>query len=292
MDKVARFFRKSYLCLTVLSLLLIFFQEGVAQPNAAQPTTSDVGATQSSPHRISLQFGYQRYATSEPILSPLHYQGSYRLWQPSYTYRGERSYHRLQLSRIEDELTSSVASSDEFDRQGYIDLFGVQLQYTFLRKLRKYTHWTLWVGGTLEFTYFDKESSYIYDWDGRAADGFIAPSPAVAGTVQLGKHHRLRGQFSITPLAYVAGRTYASNRPPLEMIGQELTVGNALRYGDWLTFINFINLRGELMYGYSLGKHWELQLAYGFQYYHYDKLGPFDVRSVINTLLMGISFSL
>ena len=76
------------------------------------------------------------------------------------------------------------------------------------------------------------------------------------------------------------------------MIDQELTVGNALRYGDWMTFVNFVNLRGELMYGYGLGEHWELQLSYGFQYYQYDKLGPFDVRAVVNTLLMGVAFNL
>lgn len=264
--------------LAVLSILVLVTQQSIAQ---------------SSPHRIGIQLGYQSYATAEPILSPLHYSDNYWLWQPSYTYSGEQHYHRFQLSRIESELSSSITSSTELGRQTYVDLLGWQMQYLFLRKIRNYNQWILWAGGTLEATYFDKEIFAAFDFiDGRAADVFIALSPTVAGTTPLGKNHQLRGQLSITPFAYVAGRTYASNRPPLEMIGQDLTVGNALRYGDWLTFINFVNLRGEMMYGYSLGKHWELQLTYNFQYYHYDKLGPFDVRTAINTLLTGVSFSL
>ncbi|MGB3587774.1 MAG: hypothetical protein WBA23_14600, partial [Tunicatimonas sp.] len=162
MSKIVRFVRKGVCCqLITLSALSIANQEGIAQPGADM--------AQSSPHRIGLQVGYQSYATSEPILSPFHYRGNYLLWQPSYTYRGQQHYHRFQLSRIEDELTYT-ASFDEFGRQSYVDLLGWQLQYTLLRKISKFNRWTLWVGGTLEATYFDKEIFHIYDFiDGRAA---------------------------------------------------------------------------------------------------------------------------
>ena len=253
---------------------------------------SIAGMAQKSAHQIGLQLGLQHYATSEPILSPLHYQGIYLFWQPSYTYRGNRHYHRFQVARARSELTSSITSSGEFGKQHYVDLLGWQLQYVYLRKAKEWSKSILWIGGMLDATYFDKEIFFIYDWDGRTADAFIAPALALAATTQLREHHSLRGQFSIAPLAYVAARTYALNRPPLALLDKELTVRNAIQYGDWLMLPNFVNHRGELTYRYSLGRYWVLGLTYDFQYYQYDKLKPFNVRAVTNTLLVGVTFNL
>ena len=261
----------------ILSLLL---------PLSLRPTSAQ------SQHAVSLQTGGQRYLTREPILSPLSYRGAYVPLQFSYAYTAERSHQEVRLLRGTGELTSSITSTNEFGRNHYVELLVLQFQYTYLRRFRANARYTVYGGGTLQAAYFDKDMTYLRGRDGRAADVFIAPAATGAIVATFGKQHQVRGQLVVSPLAYVAGRTYAANRPPLPLIGQELTVANALKYGDWLALPRFIDLRFEAEYQYQLSRHWSFRAAYQFQHYRYDKLGPFTVRSVVHTLLAGPAFRL
>ena len=241
---------------------------------------------------FSLQTGGQRYLTREPILSPLSYRGAYVPLQFSYAYTAERSHQEVRLRRGTGELTSSITSASEFGRNHYAELLALQFQYTYLRRFRANARYTVYGGGTLQAAYFDKEKTYLRGRDGRAADVFIAPAATGAIVATFGKQHQVRGQLAVSPLAYVAGRTYAANRPPLPLIDQELTVTNALKYGDWLALPRFVDLRFEAEYQYQLSRYWSLRATYQFQHYRYDKLGPFTVRSVVHTLLAGPAFRL
>ena len=241
---------------------------------------------------FSLQTGGQRYLTREPILSPLSYRGAYIPLQFSFAYTAEKSFQEVQLRRGTGELTSSITSTNEFGRNHYVELLALQFRYIYLRNFWANTRCTVYGGGAIQAAYFDKDMTYIQRRDGRAADVFIAPAATGAVVATFGKQHEVRGQLAVSPLAYVAGRTYAANRPPLPLIGQELTVANALKYGDWLALPRFIDLRFEAGYQYQLSRHWSFRAAYQFQHYRYDKLGPFTVRSVVHTLLAGPSFRL
>ncbi len=243
-------------------------------------------------HVFSLQTGGQRYLTRESILSPLSYRGAYVPLQFSYAYIAERSYQEVRILRGAGELTSSITSTNEFGRNHYVELLALQFQYTYLRRFRADARYTVYGGGTLQATYFDKDMTYLRGRDGRAADVFIAPAVTGAVVATFGERHRGRGQLVLAPLAYVAGRTYAANRPPLPLIDQELTVINALKYGDWLALPRFMDFRFEVEYQYQLSRHWSVGATYQFQHYRYDKLGPFTVRSAIHTVLLGPTFRL
>lgn len=245
-------------------------------------------------HAFGLQSGGQRYLTREPILSPLSYRGAYVPLQFFYAYTAEKSYQEARILRGTGELTSSITSTNEFGRNHYVKLFALQFQYTYLRCFwtDADARYTLYGGGTLQAAYFDKDMTYFEGRDGRAADVFIAPAVTGAGVATYGKRHRVRGQLALSPLAYVAARTYAANRPPLPLIDQELTVANALKYGNWLALPRFIDLRLEAEYQYQISRHWSVRATYQFQHYRYDKLGPFTVRSVMHTLLLGPTFCL
>jgi hypothetical protein len=243
-------------------------------------------------HAFSLQTGGQRYLTREPILSPLSYRGAYVPLQFSYAYTAEKSYQEIRLLRGAGELTSSITSTNEFGRHHYVELLALQFQYTYLRRFRANARYAVYGGGTLQAAYFDKDMTYLRGRDGRAADVFIAPAVTGAVVATFGERHRVRAQLSMAPLAYVAARTYAANRTPLPLIDQELTVINALKYGDWLALPRFLDLRFEVEYQYQLSRHWSVGATYQFQHYRYDKLGPFTVRSVIHSLLLGPTFRL
>ena len=263
------------LCIVLLSLLL----------------GSRFGAVRAQ-HAFGLQSGIQRYLTREPILSPLSYRGAHVPLQFSYAYTAAKSRQEVRILQGSGELTSSVTSSNEFGRNHYVELLALQFQYAYLRRLWADTRYTVYGGGTLQAAYFDKDMTYFRGRDGRAADVFIALAVTGAVAATYGKRHQVWGQLSLSPLAYVAARTYAANRPPLPLIGKELTVGNALKYGDWLAVPEFVDLRLEAAYQYQLSRHWSVRAAYQFQHYRYDKLGSFTVRSAVHTLLGGPIFRL
>ncbi len=244
-----------------------------------------------SEHQIALLTGLQRYLTREPILSPLLYRGSYLPWQLSYSYTADQHYHEVHVTHGSGELTFTITSANALGRQHYTELLVWQLQYAYLRRIGSLSHYQWYGGGTLRAAYFDKELNYIVGREGRTADVFITPALTTAVISQYRKQ-RIRGQVAFSPFAYVAARTYAANRPPLPLIDQKLSVSNALKYGDWLGLPQFAAYWGELAYGYQCGRHWQAHLSYQFQYYRYDKLNPFTVRSVVHTLLAGISINL
>ncbi len=156
-------------------------------------------------HVFSLQTGGQRYLTREPILSPLSYRGAYVPLQFSYAYTAERSHQEVRLLRGTGELTSSITSINKFGRNHYVELLALQFQYTYLRRFRANARYTAYGGGTLQATYFDKEMTYLWGRDGRAADVFVAPAATGAVMTTFGKRHQVRGQLAVSPLAYVAG---------------------------------------------------------------------------------------
>ena len=253
----------------------------VAHPASAQTS-----------HQLGAEVGWQRYLTHEPILSPLRYGGAYLTMRLSYAYISDQHIHQGQIARGTGELASSITDTNEWGQHHYLDFLSWQLQYTYLRRIRAFSRIWLYGGGTLQAAYFSKELTYLLDYDGRSADVFIAPATTLAMSTNAHQKHQVRGLISIAPLAYVAARTYAGNRPPLSLLDKELTVVNALRYGDLLAIPRFVHVRGELAYQYHFASHWSAYLTYQWQHYSYDKLDPFAVRSVVHTLFTGISVHL
>lgn len=243
-------------------------------------------------HQFSGLTGLQGYLTREPILSPLAYRGGYLPLQLSYAYTTDRYYQEVRVTYGTGELTSSITTTNEFGRQHYAELLAGQFRYAYLRRIRSFGQHTWYGGGSLHAAYFDKELNYVFGREGRAADVFIAPALATALVSQYAKKHRVRGQLAFAPFAYVAARTYAANRPPLPLIDKELSVANALKYGDWLGPTRFAYYGGDLEYQYQFSPRWQARLSYQFQHYRYDKIDPFAVRSVVHTLLTGLSVSL
>lgn len=212
--------------------------------------------------------------------------------QFTYSCTAEKSYQEAQILRGSSELTSSITSTNEFGRNHYVEFLALQFRYVYLRNLWANARYTVYGGGAIQAAYFDKDMTYFRGRDGRVADVFIAPAAIIAATGAYGERHQVRAQLSIAPLAYVAARTYAGNRPPLPLIDQELSVGNALKYGDWLALPRFANFQIEAEYQYRFSRHWSVGATYQFQHYRYDKLGPFTVSSVMHTLLAGPTFRL
>ena len=219
-------------------------------------------------HRISVDVGLANYTNRDDLTSPLLYKGYDKTIAFSYTYKGTKNWHWVQIRIITGELKTSSLKN-------FADHYYGQFQYRYARLMSggTNTNMTFWVGGS---------------WDNIASVRRYSFFPSLlrqkkeitAMTLNMNllyellskKRQRLVLSLSVPVLSYVERDGYV-----VGSMNHQLTSLNSYQ-----------RFRFSSLYERPLSAYFKLRLTYWFLYQRYSQ--PRKTISVFHGLSGGISF--
>lgn len=260
-------------------------------------------------YKYSLKFavGFGKYKLRDKVFSPLRYGGtSVPISLQFKSNRNKKLIHNISFFYDNFEASSSITRKYDWSAN-YVNAFSGELNYTIAKKMKpSFAKWfsNVYVGlGWKNF--FSLKQYQITKNNSQGSVDFISSlNFCLNMEKKLNRRSFLLFNVRYAFFAYVWGRV----RHPLDIpnlidvdevnnfsndndIGLGgISVGDALRTGDFLTLNRLIQLETQLEYKYSFSKRIDFVATYHFRFYQYKK---FSLTSVGNSnLLTGIIFKL
>lgn len=263
-----------------LTIVLILFL--TVNYSFSQDTISSAKAN----HRINIKSGIHSYYTRDATYSPLIYKGASVPINLEYFNRKEKRNYSVYLQLANTHVTSSITGEKDGYYSNYFDFVNIKLGYNYFRHFKTYSNWNFNLGGVFENYFLYKNQVFKYENSQYSVDFFYNLKLAVNIQKKINEKNLLEFNFSYPLLAYVYMRVYAADNLPEKLLKHdELTVGNILTSGDFLTINNFVNYEFSTKYYLFVSKRFDLLFNYHFQFYRYTK--PEIVKNGIHSLLIG-----
>ena len=219
-------------------------------------------------HRISIDAGLANYTNRDDLASPLLYKGYDKTIAFSYTYKGKKNWHWVQIRIITGELKTSSL-------RNFADHYYGQLQYGYAHLMsgRTNTNMTFLVGGSWDNIASVRRYSFFPSLL-RQSKGIAASTLNINLLCELSflKKQRVIFLSSAPVLSYLERNGYV--------------VGNTIHQLTSLN--NYQRFQFSSLYERPLSAYFKLRLTYWFLYQRYSQ--PQKTISVFHGLSGGISF--
>ncbi len=219
-------------------------------------------------HRIGVDFGQANYINRDDLASPLLYKGRKKTIGLSYTYKGMKNWHWVQVNLMTGKLkTSSFRSS--------ADHFYGHIQYGYARLLGPSGNMTFWLGGSWDNMISARNYSFLRSFSGRTTGIAVSNFNIVLlCDLLFQKKQSVVFSLSVPVLGYLLRNGYA-------LVSRDIT--------NRLTSLNSYHcVRFSSLYEHTLSASFKLRLTYWFLYHQYDH--PRKTISVFHGLNGGIAF--
>ena len=219
-------------------------------------------------HQINVDIGLANYTNRDDLASPLLYKGRrQKFYDLSYTYKGTKSRHWVQMGIMTGKLKTSSS-------RGSADHYYGRIQYGYARLLGPRANLTFWLGGSWDNLLSAREYSFG-SFSGRTT-GIAVSNLNVSLLCELlsPKKQRVVFSLSVPMLGYLLRNGYT-------LVSRDIT--------DRLISLNSYHcVRFSSLYEHTLSAYLKLRLTYWFIYQRYAQ--PRKTISVFHGLNGGISF--
>ena len=221
-------------------------------------------------HRIGVNVGLGNYTNRDDLASPLLYKGHKKIVDLSYTYKGTKNWHWVQVCIMAGELrTSSHRSS--------ADHYYGQLQYGYARIFSSETNakMTFWFGGI---------------WDNMISGRYYSFTPSNYSGTPTGTAISTLNIVLLCDLLLERKQNVVFSLS-VPIVGYLLRNGYAVKIymgGVMTSLNNYQRFRFSSRYERTLSEHFKLRLSYWFFYDRYSQ--PRKTISVFHGLTGSISF--
>ncbi len=219
-------------------------------------------------HRISVDVGLANYTNRDDLASPLLYKGYDKTIAFSYTYKGRKNWHWVQVHIMTGELKTSSLRNFADHNYG-------QLQYGYARLLSgsSSANMAFWLGGSLNNIASLRRYSFFPSLL-RQSKEIAASTLNINLLYELLSLKRQRIVFSLSA-------------PVLSYLERDGYVASSMNHQ--LTSLNsYQRFRFSSLYERTFSAYFKLRLTYWFIYQRYSQ--PRKTISVFHGLSGGISF--
>ena len=219
-------------------------------------------------HQISVDIGWGNYTNRDDLASSLLYKGHQKTYELSYTYKGTKHWHWVQVGIMTGKIkTSSFRSS--------ADHYYGHLQYGYARLVSNFSNANrvFWLGGSWDNVVSAR--NYVFTQRGTTTGSAVSTiNITLLGELLSLKKQRVIFSLSVPVLGYVLRNGYAINSPDIT---------NRL-----VSLNSYQRFRLSSLYEHTLSAFFRLRLTYWFIYHRYSQ--PRKTISVFHGLSGGIAF--
>lgn len=235
--------------------------------------------------RMGLSGGLSSYYVKDEIISPLIYKDVNFPLRLTFEKEKKKNIHTVLLNYDSPLLKNNNVNNSQTRSQI------IHFQYNYGRFFKKFRQYQFYLGGSAQVFVNIKNHSFdrSYNSDYQTADLFSSVNAYFSVQRQFGEKNRIQSTLTYPLFAYVIGRVYSLNQPPPSLLDEEnISNGDVLTSGEWLTVNRFVDFQWTVSYTYQLHRRWNWVLQYWFRYYRYPKL-PI-VQNGSHQLLLGLEY--
>ncbi|MEM0938661.1 MAG: hypothetical protein AAF600_03100 [Bacteroidota bacterium] len=240
-------------------LLLRFSLIDYAQENSNSTKTIHLGT---GPAHVSLQ---------DKVFSPLVYRGTGVSIDLGFCDKKNRRKHYVHANILTQQLSPSLNEASTTTIQN--THLSMDYEYAILLKEKK---WKYHLGGGF-YNFLSVRNIQFTIGDEVGLDWFSSVNMLFLGSRIFNQKHIVSFVMSSSLFSYVIGRMKVPRYLPQDVIQSlandpdRFPVGRLLRAGDFLTLMDFFDIRTSFSYLLRVSEAWGIGFTYHFRYYQYPK---------------------